>query len=249
MSERNRSPGEWQTPPVSPDLQSDDVHIWLLTDATAPVSEAHEHALSQDERERARRLGEAGRARFIRTRAALRTLLSRYTNVPADRIAFDYGPLGKPDFHSGAVHFSVSHAHDRAVLAFSSRRALGIDLEAIRGNRRFDALTARFFSPVNARTLALASPSALPRLFTAAWAQREAYVKAIGGGLYATPDALPFVTDVTDTMPARYITDGRGGEWTIVAVPSGDAFECRLAIPGRITKVEFYAGDSVTTLE
>jgi hypothetical protein len=63
-------------------------------------------------------------------------------------------------------------------------------------------------------------------------------VKAIGGGLYATPDALPFVTDATR---APVLTDASGNDWTVVSVPAGEAYECRLVVPGRITKIAFYA--------
>jgi 4'-phosphopantetheinyl transferase len=229
---------EWKSPPHDLVLSAGAVHVWLVADVSLASSALREDVLSDDERARAARLSEGGRLRFSGARAALRSLLARYSGRTNEEIAFSYGPLGKPELLSGDIHFSVSHARDRAVLALSRTHTLGIDLEGIRGNRRFDALTARFFSPATARVISSASSSALPRIFTEAWSQREAYVKAVGGGLYATSDDLPFEPG---HAPLRHAAAADGSSWTIFSVDAGREFECKLVARGDVGRIECYS--------
>jgi 4'-phosphopantetheinyl transferase len=228
LSEWEVSLPGWQTAPAALSLNAGDVHLWLLLDGALTAAAQQQHLLAHDEQARAARLG-VGRARaFIGTRATLRILLARYTSEPPGGIRFSYGPLGKPAFEPGGVHFSISHAGDRALLAFSRSSAVGVDLERVRTHRRFDALTARFFSADNARTIAQAAPSALPRVFAEAWAQREAYVKAVGGGLYATADTLAFTPG---RIPLQHIRSG-GDMWSVASVDAGPDYEGKLVAEG-----------------
>jgi 4'-phosphopantetheinyl transferase len=236
-SESEASLPRWQTAPTPLQLNAGDTHLWLLLDGALTAAALQHHLLTNDEHERAARL-EGGRARsFIGTRATLRLLLARYTSEAPQDIRFSYGPLGKPAYEAGGVHFSISHAGDRALLAFSRTAAVGIDLERVKTHRRFDALTARFFSADNARTIALASPSALPRVFAEAWAQREAYVKAVGGGLYATADALPFTPG---RIPLQRVSDPNAGLWSIVSVDAGHEYEGKLVSAGDAGRLFHY---------
>lgn len=227
----------WQAPPSELVLHSGEVHVWLLLDDAIAAASARSAILAQDEKDRASRMIESRSRAFVGARSALRLLLARYTSELPENITFSYGALGKPAFEPGGVHFSISHAGDRALLAFSRTCHVGIDLERVKDARRFDALTARFFSDTNARTIALASPSGRARVFTEAWAEREAYVKAVGGGLYATPDALPFTPG---RIPVREVRDPAGEDWTLATVPSGREYEGKLAARGATQALNFY---------
>jgi 4'-phosphopantetheinyl transferase len=215
----------WRRPPENVSLPLGTVHVWLLFDHQTDATESAREILTPDELARVARYAEARARSFSGIRSTLRKLLSRYASVPPQDIAFSYGPHGKPAFPQGGIHFSVSHAHDRALLAFCRSAPVGIDLERVRGHRRFDALSARFFSEPNAAVIARATASARPRIFTAAWAQREAFVKAVGGGLYATPDLLPFRPG---DEPPRLDTTPDGEHWMIAPIHAGNEFEARL---------------------
>ncbi len=244
MSEAESRPGGWLPAPAPLVLQETGVHVWLLLDGAIAAATAHHDLLAHDEKARAARLGDTRSRSYIGTRATLRLLLSRYTTDPADAIRFAYGPLGKPSYDRGGVHFSISHAGDRALLAFSRATPVGIDLERVRQTRRFDALTARFFSDDNARTIARAAPSALPRVFAEAWAQREAYVKAVGGGLYATADALPFEPG---HIPHRDVQSDDGRRWSVFTIDAGVNYEGKLVCqgdPGPVSRFSVFRGPS-----
>jgi 4'-phosphopantetheinyl transferase len=227
----------WREPPAELVLRPAEVHIWLLLDSALATAATQQDVLAADERARASRLDAARSRSYIGTRATLRMLLSRYTSAAPEGIVFSYGPLGKPAYEPGGVHFSISHAGDRALLAFARSGAVGVDLERVKAARRFDALSARFFSDANARTIARASPSAVPRIFTEAWAEREAYVKAVGGGLYATADALPFTPG---RIPVRRVLSPTQELWTIATLEAGADFEAKLVAQGEPASLSYF---------
>ena len=219
----------WNPPPAEWDLPTGVVHVWMLHDRDLDSATSFREILAPDERTRAARFGENRARAFTGVRATLRNLLARYCAVAPDEIVFSYGALGKPTYPEGGVHFSISHAGDRALLAFSRSFQLGVDLERVKHHRRFDALSARFFSPANAAIIARASESARPRVFTEAWAQREAFVKAVGGGLYATSDVLPFIPG---RVPLTMTTDDAGTPWAIATLDPGEGYEAKLVVQG-----------------
>ena len=241
MSESEARLPPWEHPPSDLSLVPGEVHAWLLTDEAMLSAAARCDVLTQDEADRAARLEGARSRSFTATRVTLRILLSRYTGDPPEGIRFDYGPLGKPLLRSGDIQFSISHAGDRALLAFSRTAPVGIDVEHVRSTRRFDALTARFLSPDNARIVARATPSALPRIFAEAWSQREAYVKAVGGGLYATPDVLPFLPG---RVPVRELLVEHD-IWSVAVLDAGDEYEARLVTAARIAALRGYSTRSL----
>ena len=234
----NPVPLAWTLPPEAPALTPGVVHAWLLSDAFIAAAAAQNASLADDEHARAARLTHARAHAFTGIRATLRRLLSLYTGESAAAIQIADGPLGKPSYEGGGVQFSISHAGDLALLAFSRTHALGADIEKVLDNRRFDALTARFFSHDNARTVALSSPSGRARVFAEAWAQREAYVKAVGGGLYATPDVLPFSPAAPPIQRIRH--PASGDPWTIVSLDAGKDYAARLVVDGEPASYALY---------
>ena len=241
MSESEAPSTPWEEPPTELTLAPGEVHVWLLSDRAMLAATERRDLLARDEAERAARLEGARSRAFTATRVTLRVLLSRYTQESPGGIRFDYGPLGKPRVRTGDVQFSISHAGDRALLAFSRTAPVGVDVERVRSARRFDALTARFLSVDNARIVGLAAPSARPRIFAEAWAQREAYVKAVGGGLYATPDVLPFLPG---RVPLTEIALD-GAIWSIAALDAGEEYEARLVTAARVSALRMYSTHSL----
>ena len=93
--------------------------------------------LSEGERQRAERfLREEDRTRFVAARAMLRRAVGLDLGVAPERVAFDYGPHGKPaltpPLHESGLRFNLSHSADRALLATVRGRELGVDLEKLR---------------------------------------------------------------------------------------------------------------------
>jgi 4'-phosphopantetheinyl transferase len=141
------TPSNWLRPPrpLLP-LAPGQIHVWRLAhnpQCLPPI--AWESALSPDEHSRANRFAfHRDRNAYITTRAVLRELLGQYLAMPPDKIQFHYAERGKPAISPTAgdppVHFNVSHTRSLALLAFSSDRRLGIDVEFIRIKARGDGL-------------------------------------------------------------------------------------------------------------
>jgi 4'-phosphopantetheinyl transferase len=147
-----------------------------------------ERSLSDPERERASRLTHArDRRRFIVARAWLRGLLSERLGIRPDVVELVYGLHGKPALSSRFAHaalcFNVSHAEDIAVYAFSHRREIGVDVEAVRELHDADAVAQRFFSRREVEEYAALGSPDRPLGFFNCWTRKEAFVKAIGDGL------------------------------------------------------------------
>jgi 4'-phosphopantetheinyl transferase len=130
--------------------------------------------LSTDERVRAARFRLArDRRRFIVARATLRRLLAARLSSRPESIELAYGPHGKPRLRAGELRFNVSHSEDLALYAFSRRREVGVDIEAVREVPEADRIAPDWFSPADYRRFG----------FLGCWTRREALAKGLGRGV------------------------------------------------------------------
>ncbi len=216
---RNESSAVWERVQQVPALAADAVHVWLVRVGVAHASTA---GVSRAELERAARLSTPARRRFLAARAALRSRLAAYLACPPDKVDFSYGEMGKPALTAPHdLHFSVAHSGDIALLAFARRAPVGIDLERLRTVRRQGRIAPRVLADASAAALAQLPEQERDEAFIWAWTQREAYVKAIGGGVLRSADPLPFVWP-----PRLYESDG----WTIAPLPIGLDHRACLAV-------------------
>ena len=203
-----------------------------------------EAVLSDDERRRAARFrcGADGE-RFVVVRARLRLLLSGYGAGPAAALRFGSGAEGKPMVLSQPdLRFNVSHSGDRALVAVAWRREVGVDVERLRDDLRFDDVARRFFS--RAENAALAQWHGGERLtaFYRCWCRKEAYVKARGDGLMLPLDSFDVAVGRAGAETASlllatrpYAGDATG--WDLRDVDVGDGYVAALAVEGRIAGV------------
>lgn len=187
-----------------------EVHVWTLTlDELEPGPVA---CLSPGELGRAERIP-AGpeRRRFITTRVAVRQLLAGYTAAEPETLRIEQRVSGKPHV-SGGPPFSLTHSGPIALVAVATTE-VGIDVERIRtpGSRR---VLHRIFHPETVVALDATTADAFPLVFTRAWTQREAHVKAEGGGLFRTADVLPF-EPVAGEHVLRRAAARDGSKWSV----------------------------------
>jgi 4'-phosphopantetheinyl transferase len=167
---------------MPPPLADGEVHVWRAGLAR-PVQW---QVLSADEVARARRYRHLGaQRRFAVCRVALRRLLAGYLGCRPEEVEFTCGPHGKPALADPAarLRFNISHSAERALLAFSWDREVGVDLEHRALTRPFDALAARCFSPAEQAEFQSLGPDHRVRGFYNGWTRKEAFIKAVGEGL------------------------------------------------------------------
>jgi 4'-phosphopantetheinyl transferase len=174
-----------------------DVDVWPVWLTASPdVAQALRALLSPDEASRAARfVFDRDRLRYELSQAALRLLLSPYLNTAPRKIAFSFGPKGKPAV--AGVAFNKSHSGLIALYAVTSGCEvgvdvgvdLGIDVELLRHLPDADRIAASFFHPAEANEiLSFTDPAARQEAFFRCWTRKEAYVKAIGDGLHIPLD-------------------------------------------------------------
>lgn len=212
-----------------------EVHLWPVplevTDAAQP---GLERLLSDQERERARGyVFQRDRRRFIAGRAMLRIVLARYLGLPADEIEFRQGPNGKPFLSNRwarGLEFNLSKSHGLALIAICVGEEVGVDLELVRDIKDATGIVQRFFCPEEIAQWAALDPAQRTRAFFDCWTRKEAYVKAVGGGLQIPLNAFAVTFRPGETPTVR--PHGERSCWSIFDVCPSAAYAGALAIRG-----------------
>jgi 4'-phosphopantetheinyl transferase len=125
----------------------------------------------------------ARRARFERTRSALREALASRLDIPAESLEFRRTPAGKPFIiNEPGCEFSISHSGEWLVIAMGAV-PVGIDIETRTPNVDVTKLAARFFSSTDAALLSSCPPHERSAHFAKQWVAKEAALKAAGSGI------------------------------------------------------------------
>lgn len=165
--------------------------------------------LSDSERQRAGRfVFDCDRRRFTVARSRLRRLLGERLDMRPSDVELVYGKRGKPELarrHADAdIRFNVAHTDDVAVFAFSSGRDIGVDIEAVRCLRDAEDIAERFFSRREYASYIALDRCDKPLGFFSCWTRKEAFVKALGDGLYHPLDS--FDVSLAPDQPAEILS-------------------------------------------
>jgi 4'-phosphopantetheinyl transferase len=176
----------WQAPPQSLTLPTDEVHIWKAPLHSAPL---YTQLLSADEQERANRfLFEKHRHRFINARGILRTILGNYLGSSPKELRFQVQQGGKPELQKEdetrtRLRFNLAHTGDLAIYAVALDDEIGIDLERVHAYCEALPIANRFFSKQEFDWLQAQPLEERNLSFFRLWTRKEAYLKASGDGL------------------------------------------------------------------
>jgi 4'-phosphopantetheinyl transferase len=236
----------WRPVVSTPELNQDDIHVWLIHLALpAERLAALEAVLSEDERRRAAAYKFAHlRQKYIAAHGVLRELLARYAGqLPAD-MHFWQGAHGKPYLSNSHLQFNLSHSGELALCAVADGRAVGIDIELIRPMDDLDSVAERFFSAQERAALHELDGEVKVRAFFACWTRKEAYIKAIGLGLAQPLDA--FDVALAPGEPARLLrVEGDPDaptRWPMFDLPVPDGYCGALAVEsgGRVLHPSYF---------
>jgi 4'-phosphopantetheinyl transferase len=165
--------------------------------------------LSHDEQERAARFtSESPRREFVVMRAALRRLLGDATGRSPDAVVLEYGAEGKPRLDGSDLRFSVSHADGLGLIALTTGRDVGVDIERL--------------EPRDARgTQALA-----------VWTAKEACLKATGQGISVRPDTIEIALPESDGVPVPAGSSRLPADLHLARLDVGDGYVAAVAARG-----------------
>ncbi|HEX2167986.1 MAG TPA: 4'-phosphopantetheinyl transferase superfamily protein [Longimicrobiales bacterium] len=221
-------------------LRERETHVWTCAlDSVPPSVETREPCLSEDERTRsAKFIAPLERRRFILSRIVLRDILAGYQGVDAADVLLAREAGGRP-FVEGAerLYFSLSHSGDVAVIAVADVR-IGVDVERVRPIARAAEIAHRIMHPETVALLQSLPQAQFERAFLDAWTQREAHVKAVGGGLFRTPDVLPFDPDLPIDASVRSVESREDrSQWSVARFLPYPSTRAAVAAPGALRAV------------
>lgn len=175
----------WQlctTTLLPPTLLNDNAHVYLVNLDSITIDT---NILSAAELARTQNLRlPTQRTRIQKTRAILRYLLSHYTQIAADKLAFNTGEYGKLYLPDQSIQFSVAHTHEYALYAFTLHSEIGIDIEQQRAID-YSAIAQRIMSTNEYEYWNERPTVQQAELFFQIWTRKEALVKCTGDGLSA----------------------------------------------------------------
>ena len=235
---------------------TEEVHIWRIGLDTTIANVARLRAtLSREERQRAERFRATKlRRRWTVVRGALRRILATYVQADPQFLEFCVEPYGKLELVRPCrdISFNLSHTGGVALLAVANRRRVGIDAEAVCSGIEVEEICRRFFAPPEAAEILALSPEAQLRAFFATWTRKEAFVKALGGGLSVPLE--DFRVTVGPKEPARLLSVNwdESAQWSLVdlsepnmaatlAVEGVDSVVRRFDLHHRLPKVLVFA--------
>jgi 4'-phosphopantetheinyl transferase len=196
--------------PGRPELGDRQVHLWIVRLEASEDNFARALAcLSPEETARFHRFHfDKHRRAFGLGRAALRTLLASYLGTQPAAVGFEYGPQGKPTLADSAcsLRFNVSNSGDLAAYAFTIGCEIGVDIEQHRPLHDFENIARRFFSPEETAELLELPAAQKTAAFFHCWSRKEAYIKAMGGGLSIPLDS--FRVTLQPGVAARMVSLG-----------------------------------------
>jgi 4'-phosphopantetheinyl transferase len=187
--------------------ESSQVHVWAIwLNAPESVSRAYRGFLSPEQIAHADKFAFKNLSRsYELSQGALRVLLSRYVGCHPRDLEFSFGPRGKPGLRGDSrVRFNMSHSGGLALFALTANCEIGVDVEEVRSISDIERIACHFFCQAEALEL-MSIPSAKIReeAFFRCWTRKEAYIKAVGDGLYAPLNKFQ-VTLLCDD-PARFV--------------------------------------------
>ncbi|MFG6200616.1 4'-phosphopantetheinyl transferase family protein [Nonomuraea sp. JJY05] len=217
-----------------------DCEVWYVRAAAVPEG----LAALLDEREllrRGRLRGARDRRRFLAAWALTRLVLARRWDHDPSGLAFDRtcrhcgGDHGKPrvvDPAEADLDFSVSHAGELAVLAVTSRGAVGVDVEDaslrdVPGHHLESSLSEFELRDFRARGGGYAD-------FVVRWTRKEAVLKAVGKGLAVHPAHV----EVTGSSSSPRVLNlpaalGAPDSYSLIDAPLPGPYRGSVAVVGR----------------
>jgi 4'-phosphopantetheinyl transferase len=219
-------------------LVSDELHVWRVSVLQPePVVRHWQSLLTPSEKAKLARFRfPADAQRGLASRGALRSVLGKYLEQDGATLEFTTEQQGKPvlagAFPMGRIEFNVSHSGDWVLLGFARGRPLGVDVEQWRELETLAPIVRDYFAPPEVDAW-LALPDALRQEgFFNGWTRKEAYLKALGLGLFKPLDR--FHVRLTPGQPPALLFDADDphapSQWQMHAVDMGQGYSGAVAV-------------------
>jgi 4'-phosphopantetheinyl transferase len=230
----------WRLAPQKLEIETNDIHVWRA-DLKINNHRLHDHyqILSVEEKDRSARFKfQKDRDHFIAAHGILRVILSRYLHIDPDQLRFYTNDFGKPFLNQPTepetLRFNMSHSNGLALYAVSHDREIGIDLEYLRPIDNAEQIAERFFSPREIEQWRTLPGHRQNEGFFHCWVRKEAYIKAIGKGLFQPLDQ--FDTSLSPDGPSTPLHSSKDPRkkipWSLMDIHAHPDFAAALSVEG-----------------
>ncbi len=173
-------------------LGRSEIHVWRAKlDAGEAAYQMLRAWLSDDELRRADSFRfDTLRHRYVIGHGRLREILGLYLGREPGSLRFSSGAFGKPSLASlhPSLEFNLAHSGGLALVAVSAQPPVGVDLELIAtAHLRYEEVAPLAFTRQE-RAWLEARPE--PSAWLSHWTRKEAYLKALGLGLYRSANEI-----------------------------------------------------------
>ena len=228
----------WKQLERAKSIKKNEAHVWRV-ELLRPSEEVNSlrSVLSEDEIERANRFRfDQHRNRYTVGRATLRLLIAEYLNREPREIQFTYNEQGKPFLKDEAdLAFNLSNTQDLALIAITLEGRVGIDVEYRRKEVEELELVERFFSKTEVERFLKVPEEYRREAFFTIWTRKEAYIKALGGGLSIPLGSfdVEFDPEEEPKILRAYDDDKEGDRWSLYNLQPGDDYAGALLLEGK----------------
>lgn len=182
--------------------------------------------------------------RFILSRASLRILMAKYTNIDPHMVEFGYDHNKKPLLivnNGTAIHYNTTHSGDWILIAVSNA-PVGIDIEYINENFVYEDVMPACFSEAEVNVIDDAPD---PRsCFYGLWTKKEALVKATGKGVDNELEYVPCIEE-NHSVLEKHI--GSAKDWIVSSFLPADEYVAAIARDPSVQNIMFYEGNDLFT--
>jgi 4'-phosphopantetheinyl transferase len=157
--------------------------------------------------------------------------------VDPDELTFSLRARNKPVLEGphakSGISFNVAHSGGVALLAFSRKREIGVDVEQVRRDVDVEAIAQRFFSPNEQEQLATVTGDKHEAFFRC-WTRKEAYVKARGEGLWLPLDQfdVSMKAGTDNALLATRPDASEAARWSLREIAAGPGYIAALCVAG-----------------
>ena len=171
------------------------IHLWhAVLDSNCIPDDRIESSVPRKELEGIKYIFYDDRKRYLRARAFLRSVLGQYLHMEPKQILFSRSPLGKPiidiSHHNRDICFNMSTSDHVALVGISLNIKLGVDIESIRNRPFSHHEETLIFSDSELRRIDASEARSRGETTIRSWTAKEAYLKAVGCGLYYPPNLV-----------------------------------------------------------
>jgi 4'-phosphopantetheinyl transferase len=167
-----------------------EVRLWYVDLDRYAAATALDGLASGELRSASRKVFARDRLRYQASRHALRQVLGSILGLPPAEVMIGVDTVDRPVLnHGGGLDFNLSHSDNACLIGVSRDRPIGVDIETLRAIDDADTLAAQHFARAERVELA-GSSEPHGRAFLSCWTRKEACLKALGVGLYASLSAV-----------------------------------------------------------